>query len=351
LITFIEHGDYLKHKMPQILESPTRLQLIKRAIKASKILEKPFVRKVSPEVATEEELMMLHVEELVNSVKHSSLIGGATLTADTMTNEHTFDAASRAAGGAILAAETAIKDKEAIAYALTRPPGHHATQSNAMGFCFFNNIALGAEKLIRANKAKKIAIIDFDNHYGNGTADLFYDRSDILTISLHADPDKAFPYQGRVHEIGEREGEGHNICIPLPVGTGDKEYLEAFDKIIPPIIEQYNPDILMVAAGYDGLQEDPYGYLALTITGYKEIGSRIYQLAQEFCEGKIALTLEGGYKFEDLGEAFMASITPFSNDFELTKKMDAKLSSSGDKTALKNNLTNLAKYLKDYWKL
>ncbi len=320
MISFIEHNDYYKHKMPQILENPKRLRVIKKELTASGFLERKDVTLISAELATEKILKTIHTEQLVDTVKHGSMVGDVAITGDTITNEFTFQAALRSVGGAIKAGELAVSSENQVAFALTRPPGHHATRTNAMGFCFFNNLAIAANHLIEKKKAKKIAIIDFDNHYGNGTADIFYERNDILNVSLHIDPKLSFPYQGREAEIGEGEGTGYNICIPLPEKTGDKEYLEAFDKIVPSIVREYKPDVILVSAGYDGLNGDPYGYLSLSVSGFQAIGERIAQLANEVCHGKVALTLEGGYKFDELGRAFTASMKPFLTDYEFNSK-------------------------------
>jgi len=172
LLTLIEHEDYYKHKMSQIKENPRRLRIIMKALKSSGILDKPSVKLVSPESATDKDVRVLHTDQLVDLVKHGSMVGETAITGDTITNEYTFQAALRAVGGGFLAAETAISKNDSVAFLLARPPGHHATKTKAMGFCFFNNIALAANNLIAQNKAKRIAIIDFDNHYGNGAADL-----------------------------------------------------------------------------------------------------------------------------------------------------------------------------------
>ncbi|MHA1461907.1 MAG: histone deacetylase family protein [Candidatus Heimdallarchaeota archaeon] len=352
MISLIEHNDYYKHKMPQILESPKRLRVIKKELKESGFLDKQEVALISPELATVKILKTIHTEQLVDTVKHGSMVGDTAITGDTITNEFTFQAALRSVGGAIKAGEIAIGSENHVAFALTRPPGHHATKTNAMGFCFFNNLAIAANHLIEKKKAKKVAIIDFDNHYGNGTADIFYERSDILNISLHIDPKLSFPYQGRAAEIGEGEGTGYNICIPLPEKTGDKEYLEAFDKIVPSVIQEYKPDVILVSAGYDGLDGDPYGYLGLSVFGFQAIGERIAQLATTVCHGKVAMTLEGGYKFDELGQAFIASLKPFLKDHEFnSKKLLNNLNSSGNKSQIKATLVELKKLLKPYWRI
>jgi len=351
LITFIEHEDYYKHKMPQILESPRRLKIITKALEDQGIYNLPDVKKASPDKATEVEVRTIHTDHLVDLVKHGSMIGITSITGDTITNEFTFEAALRALGGAKLAAEIAWKNTNHMTFALVRPPGHHATNRNAMGFCFFNNLAFAANYLIANRKLKRIAIIDFDNHYGNGTADIFYDRSDILTISLHSEPDVSFPYQGRINELGEREGEGYNICIPLPNDTGDREYLPFFDRFVTPIVRSYKPEIILVSAGYDGLKGDPYGYLGLSPYGYQSISEKIQELATDICFGKIAYCLEGGYKYDELDKAFLASISPFIKDYTFSQEPSKKWSSGGNKNILRNLNNDLKEILKNYWQI
>jgi acetoin utilization deacetylase AcuC-like enzyme len=344
--------------MPQILESPQRLRIIVKTLQEQEILQRSNVQKIKPEAATVDQLLMIHDQQLIEKVKNASLVGGVTLTSDTVTNEYTYDAARYAAGGAILAGNKVINERSTIAYALTRPPGHHATRNQAMGFCFFNNIAICAKYLLQKRRINRIVIIDLDNHYGNGTADLFYDSNEVLTISLHADPLIAFPYQGRVTEIGEGVGKGFNICMPLPESVGDQEYLRAFETIVPSVIREFKPDVILVSMGYDGMKDDPYGFMALTPAIYYHLNSTITSLANELCEGKIALVLEGGYNFEALGAGFLASIAPFIikgiNDEKLEtsfNKKYKKLNSSGNKSKVENMLQQLKKTLKPYWKI
>ncbi|NHJ32286.1 MAG: histone deacetylase [Asgard group archaeon] len=337
--------------MAQILESPRRLKIMMKALKETGLLENPNVKITSPEAIKEKELYSIHTEQLVDTVKHGSMIGVTAITGDTLTNEFTFQAGLRAVGGAKLAADIVIKQPNNVAYLLARPPGHHATHRNAMGFCFFNNGAFAVNYLTKEQRIRRIAVIDIDNHYGNGTADLFYDRNDILTLSLHADPRFSFPFQGRITELGEREGEGYNICVPLPMEIGDKEYLTALDRIIIPVVREYNPEIIFVSTGYDGLLGDPYGYLGQSVYGFQVIMDKIVDLAKEVCEGKIVMTLEGGYKFNELGNAFLASISPLIPDYEFSKDADSQLSSSGSKSQLKVTLNELKKLLKPFWRI
>ncbi|MHA1212032.1 MAG: histone deacetylase family protein [Candidatus Heimdallarchaeota archaeon] len=351
MITFIEHDDYNKHKMPQILESPRRLKVIKKALTEKGIYDLPDVKKLSPEPVTIQELRSIHTEQLIDTVKHGSMVGVTSITGDTITNEYTFQTARRAVGGTKLAADIVNKSPGTMAFAFVRPPGHHATKTKAMGFCFFNNVAYTANYLSTQKKVKRIAIIDFDGHYGNGTADIFYDRSDILPISLHSDPSICFPYQGRVTEIGEKEGEGYNICIPLPSDTGDQEYLQIFDEFIPTIIRNYKPEFILVSAGFDGLKKDPYGFLGLSPFGFQSISERIKTLANEVCQGKVAYSLEGGYKFDELGDAVLACISPYIKDYEFSQEPTKNWNSGGNKNQLKETSVELRKELKPYWKL
>jgi acetoin utilization deacetylase AcuC-like enzyme len=337
--------------MPHILESPRRLKIITKTLTEAGIFNFPYVKREEPELATEEDAKTIHSDQLIDTVKHGSMLGVTSITGDTITNEHTFQAALRGIGGVKLAADLLTKKTTDVAYTLARPPGHHATKRNSMGFCFFNNIAFAANYLTTKRKLNRVAVIDIDQHYGNGTADLFYDRSDVLTISLHVDPSISFPFQGRVTEIGEKEGEGYNVCVPLPPLVGDQEYLFAFNRIVPPIIREYKPELILVATGYDGLKDDPYGYLGLSVYKFQVVMEQINNLATELCDGKLLLTLEGGYKFDELGQAFLASISPFLSDYTFEAEPMKKLNSSGNKNILKETLNDLKKTLKPFWRI
>lgn len=214
---------------------------------------------------------------------HTPIVGG------------TFDAAVDSAGCAVAGAML-LKEDEPLVYALTRPPGHHAERSMMGGYCYFNNIAVAAEYLL-GNGAKKVAIFDFDLHHGNGTQDIFYRRPEVLFVSIHASPKIKFPYfSGYKDEQGQGEGLGYNFNFPLPQGVGDEEYHTVVKEALK-ILKHYNPDYLLVSAGFDTHEKDPIGALKLTTPYYRELGRVIASLGYP-----ILTVQEGGYATDVLGE-------------------------------------------------
>jgi acetoin utilization deacetylase AcuC-like enzyme len=215
---------------------------------------------------------------------------------DTYTTTTSWDLALKAAGGAI-AVSRSVWDREARrGFALTRPPGHHATPNRAMGFCLLNNIALAAEYLRQAKGAKKLAIVDLDQHHGNGTQDIFWSRGDVFYFSTHQYPH--YPGTGAVRDTGSGEGEGTTANFPLPPFSGDQAYLTIMDEAIIPLLNRFKPEMILVSYGFDPHWRDPLGNLMLTADGYRLLISRLTAWAEQNCQGRIALYLEGGYDLD-----------------------------------------------------
>ncbi|MDI6806184.1 MAG: histone deacetylase, partial [Candidatus Bathyarchaeia archaeon] len=200
------------------------------------------------------------------------------------------------------------------AFAAVRPPGHHAEKFRAFGFCIFNNAAIAAQYLLKNFGLKRIAILDIDAHHGNGTQESFYETDEVLYISLHQDP-RIFPGTGFIDEIGEGEGLGFNVNIPLPFRTGDRIYLKAMREIVTPIINEYKPQFMLVSAGLDGHYADPVGNLSLSILCYREIFEIIVNVALKVCGGKLVSVLEGGYSPKFVGKIAAAAIAKMSGAF------------------------------------
>ncbi len=280
------------------LESPTRLKVLRDAFSNQSTLS---VKWKEARDATQTELetthSITHIEEIEESQNHQF----TEFTPDTIANEFTYEAALSAAGGTIQAALYAFEKKQ-ITFAMLRPPGHHATHSAAMGFCFFNNVAIAANILRTEKNLDKIVILDIDNHHGNGTQSLFYQTPEVLYISLHAHPAFAYPGTGLCTETGDGLGSGFNINIPLTYHIDDKNYLLAIDEIVLPIINIYDPQMMLISLGLDGLQNDPYGALSLSPDGFYEIGNKLTQL-NVVKNGRVSVVLEGGYNYEDMGRA------------------------------------------------
>ncbi|RDX90751.1 Histone deacetylase 8 [Mucuna pruriens] len=244
------------------------------------------------------ELLSFHTPEYVNELVEADKEGGKMLCAGTFLNPGSWDAALLAAGTALSAMKHLLDGHGKVAYALVRPPGHHAQPSRADGYCFLNNAGL-AVQLALDSGCKKVAVIDIDVHYGNGTAEGFYRSNKVLTISLHMNHGTwgpSHPQSGSVDELGEGEGYGYNLNIPLPNGTGDKGYVYAFNELVVPSIQKFGPDIIVLAAGQDSSAFDPNGRQCLTLEGYREIGRIVHVLATRHSDGRLLIVQEGGYQ-------------------------------------------------------
>ncbi|TKY48682.1 Histone deacetylase 8 [Spatholobus suberectus] len=243
------------------------------------------------------ELLSFHTPEYVKELVEADKEGGKVLCSGTFLNLGSWDAALLAAGTTLSAMKHLLDGHGKVAYALVRPPGHHAQPSQADGYCFLNNAGL-AVQLALDSGCKKVAVIDIDVHYGNGTAEGFYRSDKVLTISLHMNHGSwgpSHPHSGSVDELGEGEGYGYNLNIPLPNGTGDNGYIYAFNELVVPSIEKFGPDMIVLVAGQDSSAFDPNGRQCLTVEGYKEIGRIVHLLATRHSDGRLLIVQEGGY--------------------------------------------------------
>ena len=245
----------------------------------------------------EDELERVHTPAYLEEVRRSGAAGGRRYTATTVLGPGSWPALLAAASAAMEAARAASARPGVPAYALVRPPGHHAQPECADGYCFLNNAALAAETALRGG-AERVAIIDIDVHHGNGTQECFWSRADVLTISLHMDHGawgSSHPQTGAVSELGDGAGEGFNLNLPLPYGTGDAGYERAMREVVGPLIARYQPDVLIGAIGQDANQFDPNGRQTLSMDGFHVIGELLGSLAERYSGGRLALIQEGGY--------------------------------------------------------
>ena len=239
----------------------------------------------------------LYPASAVGQVGYHVFDGAAPITADT------WNSALWSAYSAVQAAREVLRGAHAC-YALARPPGHHATKDMAGGFCYLNNSAIAAQEL--RSKHERVAILDVDVHHGNGTQSIFYDRDDVLTVSLHADPVRFYPFfWGAADESGEAAGEGFNLNLPLARGTADEEYLVVLDRALARI-DRFDPDALVIALGLDAFVGDPFAGLALSTEGFGLVAQRIHALGLP-----TVLVQEGGYPCDQLGDNLRAFLEPF----------------------------------------
>jgi acetoin utilization deacetylase AcuC-like enzyme len=300
---YVYHPIYLEHDTGQHVEVAARLEAIMAHLEKTGL--KSELTPIEPRPATVDEIALIHNKSYIKEIEETAAKGGGALDPDTVMSPRSYEAARYAAGGVIRAVEAVMGGEVANAFALVRPPGHHATADQAMGFCLFNNIAIAAKYALEKYDLERVLIIDFDVHHGNGTQGSFYDNPRLMYISTHEYP--FYPGTGALNETGSGEGRGTNLNIPLPAGCGDSEYLSVFEQVIIPAARRFNPQFILISTGYDGHWADPLAMMQLTTGGYARITAIIKELAGELCEGHLALTLEGGYNLEAIAASAKAS--------------------------------------------
>jgi len=298
---YLEHNPGAWHP-----ESPLRLRAIVEKLKQENL----WNNVVDPRPAEMEEILSVHDKYYVESLKRMARTC-TPIDSDTPVREETFEIALLAAGGALVAGELVAEGKAKYAFALVRPPGHHASRDAGGGFCYLNNIAIMAESL--KEEMGKVMIFDFDAHHGNGTQDIFYEDPDVLYVSVHQSP--LYPETGRIEEIGRGKGRGFNINVPVPPGTGDGEYATIVEDVFRPLAEQFEPNIIAVSAGFDGHREDPLAQLELSSEFYGWMAQKIFETAEDLCGGRAVFVLEGGYSLKALAES-VANILMAANGAE-----------------------------------
>lgn len=260
------------------------------------------------ESASKEDILVTHTTDHYELIERSqNQMGHFYFDADTAANNYTFEAARQA----VAVGKKAVweSDRNMSIFALVRPPGHHATRTSPGGFCIFNNIAIASELALQQKKYQRIAIIDFDQHFGNGTAYILEETPEILYISTHAAPGLGYPGCGFTEEVGRGDGRGYNIPIPLDYRSNEADLKIVFEQLIYPIIFQFKPDFLAISAGFDGYERDPIGVLGVTSEGFSTIGMLIHHIASEL-KIPFANFLEGGYNIQMLPELLSSYISP-----------------------------------------
>lgn len=268
----------------------------------------------------------VHSDELLDSIRtHSE--NDQDYDLDTYVTKASWQLALNAAGGAAAVARAIWKREAAVGMALTRPPGHHATRDQAMGFCLLNNIAIAAETLIQFENAKKLAIVDMDVHHGNGTQDIFWNRGDVLFISTHQSP--LYPGTGHLNERGEGDGEGKTVNLSLPPFSGDQAFKVAYGEIVPSLLDRFRPEMILVSFGFDAHWRDPLANLQVSARGYGEAVSSMKKWADKNCNSRIAVILEGGYDLEAAAACGLAA-TQALLDMEVTDAIGPSPQSESD---------------------
>jgi acetoin utilization deacetylase AcuC-like enzyme len=339
-VGIVKHQIYLEHITDDFHpENPQRLVHIYAMLDE---LDQDGIVYVEPRMATHEEIALNHDISYINFVAETKGKVQRRLDPDTVTSPKSYEASCMAVGGFLELCDALFAGKVDNGFALVRPPGHHAERGKAMGFCIFNNIAVGARYLVKKHGLKKVFIVDWDLHHGNGTQHSFYGDSEILYLSTHQYP--YYPGTGSYDELGSGEGKGYTINVPLSYGMGDADYVHVFEEIVLPVARKWKPEIILVSAGFDIHRSDPLGGMTVTESGFTKMTKLLMDAAKELCEERILFVLEGGYDLSGLTNSTKAVIlqlrkTPlYTQDYEETPS-----------SAVQQTIKQVKQTLRPYW--
>jgi acetoin utilization deacetylase AcuC-like enzyme len=326
--------EFNKHDTADHPENADRLYVMLDAMEQT-----PFYKNlqfIEPKMISEKLLHEVHSAEMIERIKEISEHGDSWIDLDTYVCKSDYETARLAVGGVAQLCRNVIKGDAQNAYALVRPPGHHASAERSMGFCLFNNAGIAAHEL--SKKGNRVLIFDHDVHHGNGTQSIFYSRNDVMYQSFHLSPH--YPGTGDVCEIGEGDGKGYTINAPLGFGHGDGAVSQLFDEIFLPITRQYKPDLIIISAGYDSHHTDQLGGLKLSANFFGEMIKRFQHI-----QPRIVCTLEGGYNLQWIGKCFLSQLGQMMSH---PLGFDDNIKGNDDVTAI---ITSMKKELGNYWEL
>jgi acetoin utilization deacetylase AcuC-like enzyme len=324
-------------------ESPNRLRVI------HDLLDKEFadLPKIAPRLATEAELALVHDPFYIQTVANTEGSAHTQLDPDTGLSARSYEIARLAAGGLLQGIDSLfhnpqseIRNPKSI-FAFVRPPGHHAEAGHAMGFCLFNNVAIAAAYAKEKFGLKRVLIVDWDLHHGNGTQHSFYDDRSVLYFSSHQFP--YYPGSGNFDQVGTGDGEGFTVNAPFPTGFGDEEYLSVYDRILKPIALEYQPELVLVSAGFDPFFADPLGGMQVTAVGFGALAGLLKDIADQTCNGRVLLSLEGGYNPQGLRDGVRAVIQAMLGSAHLRAKVHSP-------AAAERIIEKIILVQKKYWK-
>jgi acetoin utilization deacetylase AcuC-like enzyme len=330
---------YLEHDTGTHIENKNRLTSILHDLEEYNLNDK--LVHLPPRAATVDEIATVHAQEYIMHVQKKAENGGGWLDPDTIVSKGSYNTALYAAGGVITATEAVLNQQVKTAFALVRPPGHHATCWQAMGFCLFNNIAIATKYALANLNIGKILIVDFDVHHGNGTQDTFYADPNVLYFSTHQYP--FYPGSGRMDETGTREGKGFTVNVPLVGGCGDREYQAVFEDILAPVAWRFKPELIMVSAGYDAHWADHISSMQLSVPGFVRLAEILIILANKLCKGKLVFTLEGGYNYQALSASIVSTLNKLLGSQEIFDPLGKKPEKVDHKSF--DKLVNLIKHI------
>lgn len=334
---YVYHPIYLEHNQATHPENARRLQRILAILESEGAKDRLVL--LEPRRVTREELLRVHTERHVQRVRELSERGGGHLDPDTYVGPRSYEAALMASGGVLRAVEAVLDGEIANAFALVRPPGHHATAEWAMGFCLFNNVAVAARAALAREEISRVFIADIDVHHGNGTAGIFAEDPNVFYFSTHQYP--YYPGTGAQDEVGRGAGAGTALNVPLPANVGDNGHVRIFESLVWPMVRRFEPDLILVSAGYDGHWDDPLAHMCLSVSGYARMSQELVAMANELCDGHIVFTLEGGYNLDALGYGVLNAFYALMGDETVVDPMGPTPRPERPIDALLENLKDL----------
>jgi acetoin utilization deacetylase AcuC-like enzyme len=309
---YFGHPACLEHdprvQMPQHPDTPERLVEIERVLAASDWLG--WERRAAP-AARVDQLRLIHSERHVRHIRELSAAGGGAIDGDTFVGEPSYRAALHAVGGACEMTRALLAGDARLGFCAGRPSGHHAEPDRAMGFCLFNNVAVAAEFAIRELGVSRVFVLDWDVHHGNGTAEAFRRRSDVLFASIHQSG--IYPGSGSLGDVGSGAGEGYTINLPVPAGSEEDLWLSLIEQIVLPAARAFEPELVLVSAGFDAHREDPLAGCRLETASFAEMGRHVRDLAAGLGV-PLGVVLEGGYRPRILGECVRETLTALAGE-------------------------------------
>jgi acetoin utilization deacetylase AcuC-like enzyme len=348
LTAIVKDRRYLDHVMdPGHPEGPERLREIYQMLEEEEMRGRPL-GKVKPRPATRAELEMVHSPAYIDLIASTAGKPHYRLDGDTSTNAKSYETALLAAGGLLELIKVVMVGKFNNGFALIRPPGHHAERDKAMGFCLFNNVAVGAQHALKNFSIQKVLIVDWDVHHGNGTQNSFYENPQVLYFSTHR-YGFFYPGTGAATEVGKGKGVGFNINVPLPAGVGDTEYGIIFDKILKPIALEYQPQLILVSAGFDIHYMDPLGGMEVSEKGFARMAQILMEIAEATDQGKLVFTLEGGYNVAAQRRSVKAVLEELSQASPL-EKQDLLEKEKTDYSRVEPFILQVKEIHRQYWK-
>jgi len=349
---------YLQHRIGTHVESHERLIAIMDLLNKKNLFQNPEFKLIKPKKATIDQIKYVHEESLIKEVKEVSDLARATghiqqLDMDTAVSAKTYEASLYSVGGNLKGIDEILAGSVKNVFAAVRPPGHHSNAYKCSGFCIFNNIAIATEYLFREKNLKRVAIIDWDCHHGNGTQDIFYNGSEhgeVVIFNSHQDGRTLYPGSGFINDIGSGKGEGKIINFPMPPRAADDIILIFFDEIIQPICNEFKPEFILISAGFDTHWTDRLTNMGWTFQAPATYLSKIKTIADQFAKGRIQITLEGGYEVDKQANAVYNCLQILNNNEKNLITENSRKSDHDILNYINNNLIpKLKENLNPFW--